>query len=584
MRAYGLFYGALFGSLAIETAGQFNNPPSVLIWCGKAYNANNASFNPGGWLSPPEKSDVPLLDLRVYPRFQVYTASEDSATLVVDVEVSYRTGMPLCDYGGNNSVFYDTRSPGPPQLHLTVSDAADSSVLISNAAVPLGSIGEELSISLGDLPAQSLPRDLEVTASLDGCTKTFKISTQILRVPDRTDGGTVTKLDRKNGGLLVQDYKTAGSPLQPLLPYSYYVDWGGWLMNSTSQMNVFKSYGFNIIHIVPPGGPEPFNWTQFDAFMDRADELQLWVMYDMRNTYLNLSSLEEQVNHLKSRKSLLTWYTADEPDGNSDPLNGTTLAYQKLRELDPYRPVSLVLNCYNFHFPEYTAGADIIMEDVYPIATNLTFSDQWNTTCNTTYGDCGCDDCFAPPGSIEDVRKRYEAFDDYESWLGWKEGPPKPIWGVPQAFGGSEYWKRPPTATEEAAMAMLRINNGAKGIVAWNWPTTMELANVTGMLARSLTQPAVTETLLGSQPIKLETNLADSKIDARLWRAKGKMLLSIVAVTTAGSDGEVVVQLPKKIDKVDSVVWGAGDSWNVHGKELRKSVLSGYEVDVFFVS
>jgi hypothetical protein len=37
--------------------------------------------------------------------------------------------------------------------------------------------------------------------------------------------------------------------------------------------------------------------------------------------------------------------TVDEPDGSGDPLNAMSDAYEAIRELDPYRPVSLVLNC-----------------------------------------------------------------------------------------------------------------------------------------------------------------------------------------------------------------------------------------------
>lgn len=490
--------------------------------------------------------------------------------------------MPLCDVKG----FYALDTKESPQLHITarVESGNSSKEVVSNATVPLGALGKEITLDLEGIGIQTTPFPLSIQATLAGCESTFYAQTELLRVADRTDGGTVTKLDRKDGGLLVQDYKTEGSPWMPLMPYSYYTDWGNYLSNSTSNLDAFKAYGFNIIHITPPGGSEPFNWTQFDQFMDRMDELQLWLMYDMRHTYLNISSMTEQVNHLKGRKSLLLWYTADEPDGNSEPLNGTKIAYDTLRELDPYKPVSLVLNCYNFHFSEYIRGADIIMEDVYPIATNLTWSSEWNTTCNTTYGDCGCDDCHAPPGSIKDVRDRYIAFENYETWLGPNAGPPKAIWGVPQAFGGSEYWKRPPTAQEEAAMAMLRINSGAKGIVAWTWPTTDELANVTGDLAKMVSRDDVTAALLGANPKKLETNVGNDKVDVAMWKMGKKILVSAVAITNKGTDGkEVVVNLPRKISSVDNVLWGNGTEWQANGQELKKSSMGAYEVSVFTV-
>lgn len=52
-----------------------------------------------------------------------------------------------------------------------------------------------------------------------------------------------------------------------------------------------------------------------------------------------------------------------------------------------------MLNCEDFHWAEYTAGADIVLTDPYPIADNMTFSKQYGTACNATYGCCGCDNC-----------------------------------------------------------------------------------------------------------------------------------------------------------------------------------------------
>ncbi|KAE9388180.1 hypothetical protein BT96DRAFT_947803 [Gymnopus androsaceus JB14] len=68
------------------------------------------------------------------------------------------------------------------------------------------------------------------------------------------------------------------------------------------------------------------------------------------NTYMNDTSVTKQVNHIKSRPNLLLWYSADEPDGTSDPLNATSLAQSLITSLDGsdgnggagYHPVSLV--------------------------------------------------------------------------------------------------------------------------------------------------------------------------------------------------------------------------------------------------
>lgn len=90
-----------------------------------------------------------------------------------------------------------------------------------------------------------------------------------------------------------------------------------------------------------------------------------------------MTAVTEEVNRVKNRPNLLLWYTADEPDGTSDTLDATINAYDLIYSLDGYHPVSLVLNCENYEFTAYTAGADIVMQDTYMIGNNVTFSSQW---------------------------------------------------------------------------------------------------------------------------------------------------------------------------------------------------------------
>jgi hypothetical protein len=99
--------------------------------------------------------------------------------------------------------------------------------------------------------------------------------------------------------------------------------------------------------------------------------------------------------------------------------------------MDKYHPVSLVLNCQYFYYGDYAAGADIILQDTYPIGINATYSIPFNTYCNFTRGDCGCDNCV---GSLFDVSDRLDDLATYQEWLGkWR----KPLWSVLQAFDGN---------------------------------------------------------------------------------------------------------------------------------------------------
>ena len=95
------------------------------------------------------------------------------------------------------------------------------------------------------------------------------------------------------------------------------------------------------------------------------------------STYQNSASVTDEVNRIKDSPALLLWYTGDEPDGTSDPFSSTSNAYSLINSLDGYHPISLVLNCENYHWSDYSAGGDIIMQDTYPIGINATWSVRW---------------------------------------------------------------------------------------------------------------------------------------------------------------------------------------------------------------
>jgi hypothetical protein len=181
-------------------------------------------------------------------------------------------------------------------------------------------------------------------------------------------------------------------------------------------------------------------------------------MYDVRWNYRNITPMNEQVAFISSRKSLLLYYPADEPDGQTEPLNATKIAYDAIKAADPYHPVSLCLNCLNFYFEEYSSGADVSLSDVYPIAVNTSWSSQHDTACNTTYGCRGYDDC---EGKFEDISRRFDLLKHYQEVL---NQPMKPQWGASQAFGNETFWVRYPGPGEEVVMNVLSINHGAKRI------------------------------------------------------------------------------------------------------------------------
>lgn len=329
--------------------------------------------------------------------------------------------------------------------------------------------------------------------------------------------------------------------------------------------------GYNVIHIVPTGdlGDTPYPWDEFEPYLDRADALGLHLQFDVRWDYTNLTLMTELVSRYASHPSILLWYTGDEPDGKSDPTNSTKIAYDTIRSLDPYHPVSLALNCYDFYYSDYASGADIVLSDVYPISTNTSWSTVYETPCNATYGCCGCDDC---TGSFEDISDRLDNFAQFDDLLGWR----KTHWGAPQAFGTETFWTRYPTAGEEVVMNMLSINHAAKGIVMWDFPTTADILNVTNRLATVLTNDKVANFLIGAPLTSALTVTGATKVDASVWVTTDSILLSVVNLDYSNVNGHIAVQLPDglRVSGVSESLWG-DVKWDITGAESGSVVTGG---------
>ena len=174
----------------------------------------------------------------------------------------------------------------------------------------VNSTGTLLEFDLSKFAARSEPYNISIFAKPPQ-GPVYVASTQIVRLPSRTDGGSVTKIDSLYGGLLVKAASEFNGAWTPLFPYSYYLD-GKWLAANPDNMENLKNYGYNVLHIVPAGGLG-YDFDQLDAWLDEAQRLGLWIMYDMRWQYTNSTGVEWQVNRLKARPNMLLWYTGDEP-------------------------------------------------------------------------------------------------------------------------------------------------------------------------------------------------------------------------------------------------------------------------------
>jgi hypothetical protein len=88
-----------------------------------------------------------------------------------------------------------------------------------------------------------------------------------------------------------------------------------------------------VIHPIPTYD----NLTALALVIERMTQLGLYLMYDMRWSYTNLTAVAEEVARTKNATNLLLWYTADEPDGWGDARNATQHAYDTIYAGDGVR-------------------------------------------------------------------------------------------------------------------------------------------------------------------------------------------------------------------------------------------------------
>ncbi|KAK5993451.1 hypothetical protein PT974_06882 [Cladobotryum mycophilum] len=537
-----MWFHAAFASLLVASslADQTGNHPEWPRWCGKVYQPQYSSFNPGGQsVEPPALPNGPALNVQFKPRYNIYLHGEAKGEFVVNAEISKWYGQPWPSLGSPEKA---------PQLVFTISLVSNDDVLVSNK-LKAGSTGNVFEFDFKDLQPSFDPYEVVLFGAGEGGSPNVTATSEFYLLPEKTSG-SVTKLDNLNGGLLFRN-KATGGQFEPLLPYGFYAECDGFLCDSSSvsKIKAYSDLGLNgMVPLTPI-----FNSRPAFEFMDAID---LKFMYDLRSYYKNLTAVTEQVSAVKDFEAVYAYWGFDEPDGWQDPFELPAQARETIRKIDPYHPVSVTLNCQNYYFKEYTASADFIMEDVYPIAINGTFS-KWGTPCNATYGDCGCDNC---EGNVQDVSNRLNTLAQYERWHDlW----PKTKVHNPQSFHGEDYWFRNPTAEEEVAMNALGFNHHAKSIISWVWPTSDELAQIHGKFASVVTKNPVRDFIVTTQAHPAPVP-GYGILDVAYWRLGNQVLVSAINGGYDPIQKSIKIPLPDGMSPglVTGSVWG-NSSWSI---------------------
>ncbi|KAH9219711.1 hypothetical protein DL95DRAFT_383907 [Leptodontidium sp. 2 PMI_412] len=566
----------LLAILSVLAVSAFNAPSDVPTWCGKPYMSSDNALDPGGQFEFPPSKNVSLLYLKIQPRFSIFLDSDEAGSFIVDTSLSHTFGQAYKNIAYN--------PPGTPSGPFTTLDFEifneESGALLVSSSVPVNSTGNVVPVSFSSLKARLKPWPISIYGHSPDGLQTYSASTEMYVLPSRSHGSAV-KIDNLFGGLYVQNAANNWEGWYGNFPNGGYAD-GSYVTPSNisfANLDTYAAQGFNTINIVPDGGlpDQSYPIAELKQYWDRMDALNLFNVYDMRFAFQNSTRINEQVELWKNRTTLLMWYTADEPDGWSYALNSTKLAYDQLREFDPYHPVSLVLNCQNFYYTEYSSGADIIFEDAYPVAINATWSIPWHTPCNLTYGDCGCDNCV---GELIDVSTRLDDIQSYQDNIH-GEGS-KPTWAVIQAFGEQDYWKSIPSVAEVENMMMLAINHNAKGLTYWIYPSTSEVNVGSGELGKVFQSQAGMGFLFGTNAIKGLPVVGEPLVDASAWIVDGKMMVGFASGEYVDYTSTVTIMLPASATSIDEVLYGDA-GWTVSGKMLSKTGLKALEVGVIIL-
>jgi hypothetical protein len=242
---------------------------------------SSPSFDPTGESTPPPASPSQLLYVQVEPRYSIYLSSETTGSFIVTKYQALINGIPKLQ-----------------QLLFSICVQGNILPLVVNE-VQVNSTD-----NLFDFPLHFLgnPRTepFSITlsgVSLDGLQK-FSATTEIFYLPEKSTG-SVTKIDNLNGGLLFRGAGT-NNAFQSVLSFGFYGDYSGYFEVNNSNVQAYYDQGFNVVHLVTSFVDGPLAPT-----LDYLDEIGLKFIYDMRGSFMNLTSVAYQIPLVKDYDSFL---------------------------------------------------------------------------------------------------------------------------------------------------------------------------------------------------------------------------------------------------------------------------------------
>lgn len=261
-----------------------------------------------------------------------------------------------------------------------------------------------------------------------------------IRVGDSTYAVRLTRLPYRDNGVQI-DYltgmlHTGGLPFVPSGFYCYSP-----VQPTLQEEEAVK--GMNLISPYQNIGRQPRKERL--VYLDRAAQLGMKVNYNLlsiagggggaqaaaTDKTKKMELLRDEIRALKDHPAILSWYVADEPEGQGISAETLEEIYDIIRAEDPYHPISLVIMSAG-PGRHYANSCDVIMADTYPV----------------------------PNSPASDVIGTIRGLQDELQYE-------KSIWYVPQTFGGAEFWQREPTPAEIRMMTWGAALEGARGFQAF---------------------------------------------------------------------------------------------------------------------
>jgi len=318
------------------------------------------------------------------------------------------------------------------------------------------------------------------------------------------------KADNLTGGLIVnkRQFVPFGfycySPVSPTLP----------------EEEAIK--GFNMISPYQKILPETLRERK--AYMDRCARLGMKVHYNLLSVSggggvgsdiegltgeQKREMLINEIYTFMNHPALLAWYISDEPNGHNIEPEILETIYETVKAVDPWHPVSIVFMVPFLSAVRYSNALDIVMADPYPV----------------------------PDASISQVgiaaRQLRNEFNGK-----------KPVWIVPQAFGGGELWSREPTVQEIRSMTYQAIINGARGIQYFVrqglniFPKSVATWNECGRMAMEIAE--ITPWLL-SDEVTVPVRVSAGSIQVASALHDGQLLVMAVNRSNTPQQAEITI-------------------------------------------